>query len=193
VLDDDRFRPRASALVEMLAPALRTHDLDHEAARRGDAVLRRTWLARCPSHLAQAVICETSPGDHFGHTVYDLIEALGYLGRTDPRSVAAALLAADVAALAPAVAPRLYPWLDPELRQVMHAVLSDPGHALRRYWPVDGQLPEALRPPDRGSAAALLGSAYATGLAWCGLTGVKVPEHGFATASAVVERLRYQR
>lgn len=195
ILADDRFRPRAAALIAMLEPALRRHDLDHEAARRGDEALRSAWLARCPAHLAAAVVSETSPGDHFRHCVYDMIEALGYLWskRADPRAVAAALLAADVSALAPEAAPRLYPWLDPELRQMLHGALSDAGHPLRRCWPKDGELPPSLHPPDRAAAASLLGAAYATGLAWCRLAGVDVPDRGFVTASAVVHQLVHQR
>ncbi|GAA5087865.1 hypothetical protein HNP84_008264 [Thermocatellispora tengchongensis] len=195
ILDDDRFRPRAEALVAMLEPALRRPDLDHAAARQGDPAVRRAWLDRCPPHLARAVVPETAPGEHFAHSVYDLIEALGYLSRrrSDPRAVAVALLAADVAALAPKAAPRLYPWLDPELRHLLHATLTDRGHPLRRFWPVDGDLPPALHPPDRGTAATLLGTAYATGLAWCRLCEVAVPPHGFVTASATVSRLTHQR
>jgi hypothetical protein len=195
VLDDDRFRPRAESLLAMLEPGLRAPALDHDAARRGDAELRRAWLARCPPHLARAVVSETSPGEHFRHSMYDLIEALGYLSRrrADPRVVAASLLAADVSAVAPQFASRLYPWLDPELRHVLHITLADPKHTLRRCWPADGELPSALHPPDRGTAAALLGTAYATGLAWCRLMEVEVPAEGFATASATVRRLTHHR
>ncbi|MCG5215350.1 hypothetical protein [Streptosporangium sp. KLBMP 9127] len=195
VLEDDRFRPRAEALLAMLEPALRAPGLDHDAARRGDAEVRRAWLARCPPQLSRAVVSETAPGEHFRHSMYDLIEALGYLGRrrADPRVVAASLLAADVSAVAPESAARLYPWLDPELRHVLHATLTDPAHALRRLWPVDGDLPAALHPPDRGTAAALLGAAYATGLAWSRLLEVETPSNGFATASATVRRLTHHR
>ncbi|MDF5759294.1 hypothetical protein [Spongiactinospora sp. TRM90649] len=191
VLEDDRFRPRATALLAMLQPALRTRDLDHAAAHQGDAAVRRAWLARCPPELTRAVIFETSPGEHFRHTVYDLVQALGYLNRRrgDPRVTAAALLAADVAALAPKAAAKLYPWLDPEMRHVMHTVLADRTHTLRATWPDDGELPAALHPPDVGSGATLLGAAYATGLAWCSLAQVAIPARGFATASATARRL----
>ncbi|MFC4057313.1 hypothetical protein ACFOWE_03360, partial [Planomonospora corallina] len=88
------------------------------------------------------------------------------------------------------------------LRRLLHEVLTDPAHPLRRcrprpggvpYFPEAATLPSALRPPDRGSAAALLGAAYATGLAWCRLSGTEVPERGFATAAAVVHRLVHER
>ncbi|GLW09064.1 hypothetical protein Misp01_41930 [Microtetraspora sp. NBRC 13810] len=195
VLEDDRFRPRAAALLAMLEPALRDPELDRQAARRGDQAVRQTWLARCPPGLARALLKETAPGEHFRHTMYDLTEALGYLARrrADPRPVAAALLAADVAALAPKSARQLYPWLDPELRHAVHSALNDPGHVLRRCWPAGGELPRALHPPDRGTAATLLGAAYATGLAWSRLAGVEVPARGFVTASATVHRLTHQR
>jgi hypothetical protein len=127
--------------------------------------------------------------------IYDLVQALGFVAPmgADPRAVAASLLAADLADCAPRAADGLYPWLDPELRHILHVVLTDASHPLRGCWPRSGELPSALHPPDRATAAALLGAAYATGLAWCRLTGTRVPERGFATASAVVHRLTHER
>ncbi|GAA3442939.1 hypothetical protein [Planomonospora venezuelensis] len=221
VRGDPRFRPRAAALAVMLAPVLRRTGQDAAAAGLGDEEVRQAWLSRCPPHVTLA---ESSPGEHFQHTVYDLVQALGFLAArgADPRAVAGALLAADVAAHAPRAADRLYAWLDPELRHVLRDVLTDPAHPLRRCWPRPrgagsstgsfsgpstgsfavpspapppgpATLPSALHPPDRASAAALLGAAYATGLAWCRLTGTAVPERGFPTASALVHRLAHER
>ncbi|GIH75592.1 hypothetical protein [Planobispora longispora] len=209
VRGDRRFRPRAEALLAMVAPILRRTGEDVSAAHRGDDALRQAWLARCPAHVALA---EVSPGDRFQHALYDLVEALGFLTPkgADPRAVAGALLAADVAAHAPRAADRIYPWLDPELRHILHVVLTRSTHPLRGCWPRSRDaasppassgassappavLPSALQPPDRASAAALLGAAYATGLAWCRLTGTAVPERGFATASALAQRLAHER
>ncbi|MET8047252.1 hypothetical protein ABZU75_06580 [Streptosporangium sp. NPDC005286] len=192
VRGDPRFGPRADALLAMIEPLLRRACQDPVIAHRGDEVVRHAWLSRCPAHMT---LPDASPGDHFQHMVYDLVQALGFLAPmgADPRAVAASLLAADLAAFAPRVADGLYPWLDPELRHILHVVLTDAAHPLRGCWPRSGELPSALHPPDRASAAALLGAAYATGLAWCRLTGTEVPERGFTTASAVVHRLTHER
>ncbi|MEU4830254.1 hypothetical protein [Streptosporangium sp. NPDC023615] len=189
---DPRFGPRADALLCMLGPLLRRACQDPVLAHRGDEEVRDAWLARCPSHVT---LPDAFPGEHFQHAVYDLVAALGFLATAgaDPRAVAASLLAADLEALAPGAADGLSPWLDPESRHIVHAVLADASHPLRRCWPRSGELPAALHPPDRASAAALLGAAYAVGLAWCRLTGTEVPERGFATASAVVHRLTHER
>ncbi|GIH92963.1 hypothetical protein ACFFMN_02190 [Planobispora siamensis] len=194
---DPRFRPRAEALAAMVAPILHRTGEDVAAAHHGDDAVRHLWLSRCAPHVRLA---ETSPGDHFQHTLYDLVEALAFLAPkgADPRAVAASLLAADVAAHAPRAADRLYPWLDPELRHILHVVLIDRTHPLRGCWPRSAEassanLPSALRPPGRAAAAALLGAAYATGLAWCRLSGTAVPERGFATACALVHWLIDER
>ncbi len=47
--------------------------------------------------------------------------------------------------------------------------------------------------PDRASAAAVLGAAYATGLAWQRLTGARVPAKGFAGSQGLVQRLIRER
>lgn len=50
-----------------------------------------------------------------------------------------------------------------------------------------------IEPPDRASAAAVLGAAYAAGLAWRGVSGARVPERGFAGQSALVLRIVHER
>jgi len=107
--------------------------------------------------------------------------------------VAAALLAADVAETAPGVVESLYPWMDPQQRHAFYLALADERHPLRECWPRAGELPEALHPPDRDAAAALLGTAYAVGLAWCRLTGTEPPARGFPVASAASRLLVHQR
>jgi hypothetical protein len=59
--------------------------------------------------------------------------------------------------------------------------------------PEDGGSGEAVEPPDRASAAAVLGAAYAAGLAWGRATGARVPERGFAGAASLVRRLIHER
>ncbi|MFI9432724.1 MULTISPECIES: hypothetical protein [Streptosporangium] len=189
---DRRFRPRAEALLCMVEPVLRRTGPDHSIAHYGDDAVRQAWLSRCPPHVT---LPDSSPGEHFQHALYDLVQTLGFLvpKGADPRAVATSLLAADLSATAPRAADALYPWLDPELRHILHVVLTDPSHPLRGCWPRSGGLHSALHPPDRASAAALLGAAYATGLAWCRLSGTTVPERGFVTAAAVVHRLTHER
>lgn len=204
---DARFRPRADALLAMVGPLSARPWLDHRALQAG--AVRQAWLARCPPHLTAATMPEVSAGDHFRHCLYDMVEALGYLTErgADPRTTAAALLAADVAGVCGTTEPywapgasgtadvvtRIYPWIDDELRNTLYTTLSDPRHPLRMCWPRNGALPAAMVPPDRNAAAALLGSAYATGLAWCRLTGTPTPANGFAVCRAVVQCLVHER
>ncbi|MEU7882173.1 hypothetical protein [Microbispora bryophytorum] len=205
---DPRFRPRADALIAMAEPLLGSPWLDQHALPGG--AVRQAWLSRCPPHLVPATLPEWAPGEHFRHTLYDLVEALDYTAARgmDPRAMAAALLAADVAGVcgvsepawaAPGgsrtaqVVAALYPWMDDELRQALYLALAEPTHPLRGCWPAGGELPPGLVPPDRETAAALLGSAYATGLAWCALTATPAPPEGFAVCSAVVKCLIHQR
>ncbi|GAA3786915.1 hypothetical protein GCM10022226_01380 [Sphaerisporangium flaviroseum] len=193
LLDDSRFRPRAAALLAMVEPLRDQPWPDHPD--QDAAAIRAAWLARCPADLRGAILVETSPGEHFRHSLYDMVRALSFVCAhgADPRAVAASLLAADVQAVAPGVAARLYPWLDAQLRQTYYVTLAEPQHPLRGCWPRAGEPPEALRPPDRASAAALLGAGYATGLAWCRLTGTMPPPRGFPTSAATVSCLIHER
>ncbi|MFC6081155.1 hypothetical protein [Sphaerisporangium aureirubrum] len=190
---DRRFAPRAEALLAMVEPLAARPWLDHHA--RDAATLRRTWLARCPGHLAGAVLPETAPEEHFRHVLYDMVQALAFVGDrgADPRTVAAALLAADVQTVAPEATGRLYPWLDAESRRTYHMALSAPEHPLRDCWPRAGEPAPDVLPPDRASAATLLGAGYATGLAWCRLTGTEPPAHGFPVSAATVRCLIHER
>ncbi|MGN9787444.1 hypothetical protein ACTMTF_38900 [Nonomuraea sp. ZG12] len=50
-----------------------------------------------------------------------------------------------------------------------------------------------VMPPDRAGAAAVLGAAYAVGLAWSRVSGARVPERGFAGSVPLVHRLIHER
>lgn len=72
--------------------------------------------------------------------------------------------------------------------------VPDPARDAGTDSPWGGAVSElALEPPDRGAAAAVLGAAYAVGLAWCRLSEAEVPAKGFAGASAMVHRLMHER
>ncbi|MBO3752924.1 hypothetical protein J5X84_43325 [Streptosporangiaceae bacterium NEAU-GS5] len=190
---DQRFRPRAEALFAMAAPLRAQPWADHHAIAGG--AVRQAWLARCPAHLSPATLADVSPGEHFRHVLYDLVESLGYLAErgADPRAVAASLLGADLAATSSDLVTLLYPWIDDELRHALYIALADSGHPLRGCWPVEGELPHAMAAPDRAGAAAVLGASYATALAWCRLTGSLRPSHGFPVSSALVPTIIHER
>ncbi|MBN6050886.1 hypothetical protein JYK22_02980, partial [Nonomuraea sp. RK-328] len=50
-----------------------------------------------------------------------------------------------------------------------------------------------IEPPDRATAAAVLGAAYAAGLAWQAVSGARVPQRGFAGQAALVRRIVHER
>ncbi|MDR8408375.1 hypothetical protein MTP10_06465 [Nonomuraea sp. 3-1Str] len=50
-----------------------------------------------------------------------------------------------------------------------------------------------IEPPDRATAAGVLGAAYAAGLAWQAVSGARVPERGFAGQAALVRRIVHER
>ena len=196
---DARFRPRARALRSMLKPVLANPGLDDQAATAGDDQVLQAWLARVPARLAGAILDETDPAEHFRHRVYDLVETLSFT--PDPIWAAATFLAAD---LAPGEeAPRLLTdLLDHRLRHALYAVRSRPrqeetgGFALPYSGTGGFAVPAglmAIRPPGRESAAAVLGAVYATGLAWCRLTGARPPATGFPSAPIMVGWLIHER
>ncbi|MFB4292495.1 hypothetical protein ACBI99_32970 [Nonomuraea sp. ATR24] len=201
LLADPRFRPRALALLTMTEPALQQPGLDDHLL--DDQALRSAWLARCPPRLARALLRDTDPEAHLAHTVYDLLEALAHT--PDPARAAAAHLAdlSDSRGLLPGR-------LDHRLRQAyddLHRAGLTSTSAAERTQP-DGF---PIRPPalghatgtgpyavlgeggDRGRVAAVLGAAYAVGLAWSRVSGARVPERGFAGAAALVRRLIHER
>ncbi|MFI6298441.1 hypothetical protein ACIBEJ_43100 [Nonomuraea sp. NPDC050790] len=207
--DDPRFAPRAHALLAMLKPLLHQPGLDHAAALRGDDAVRRAWLARVPADLSRWLLPDTDPGTAFRHTVYDLVESLAF---TSDAVRAAASFLTDL----PGAGERLHGWLDHRVRQAYAELTAhvaeygehtEPdGFAVPAFlwtgatggWPSRATSPATARgvlvaPPDRGSAAAVLGAAYAAGLTWCGLTGARLPEEGLAGARAIVRRLVHER
>ncbi|SDM42369.1 hypothetical protein [Nonomuraea jiangxiensis] len=197
LLSDTRFRPRALALLTMVEPVLREPTLD--AGLDDDEAVRRAWLERCPARLCRALMGETDREAHFSHAVYDLVEALQFA--RDPRQAAATFLA-DLSDSRGALPARLDHRLRLAYEELDRAGLTGtsagestepdgfpvPGRVLTMPAPVT-----EVAPPDRASAAAVLGAAYATGLAWGGLTGAKVPERGLAGQAALVRRLIHER
>ncbi|MEV4114012.1 hypothetical protein [Nonomuraea sp. NPDC049695] len=197
LMSDTRFRPRALALLTMVEPMLRRPGLDDTLT---DAeALRAEWLDRCPRRLCRALLVENDVAAHFSHAVYDLVEALAFM--PDPPMAAATFLA-DLSDSKGTLQARLdhrlrhaYGELDragltgtsasestaPEGFPVLGRVLTKPAPALE------------VAPPDRASAAAVLGAAYATGLAWGRLTGAKVPQSGLAGQTALVRRVVHER
>ncbi|MFI7615968.1 hypothetical protein ACIBP6_32585 [Nonomuraea terrae] len=203
LLLDTRFRPRALALLTMVEPMLRRPELtDPDDA----AALRRVWLERCPARLCRALLVENDPEAHFSHTLYDLVEALTFL--PDPRKGAAAFLAdlSDSGGRLPGLLDHRLRAAYEELRRAgltgaSAAESTEPdgfpvqaraGGVSTAPAPVPAPVLE-VAPPDRWSAAAVLGAAYAMGLAWERLTGAKVPERGLPGQSALVARLIHER
>ncbi|TMR89655.1 hypothetical protein [Nonomuraea basaltis] len=200
LMSDTRFRPRALALLTMVEPVLRQPGLDD--ACPDDEAVRRAWLGRCPARLGRALLVETGPEAHFSHSVYDLAEALAFM--PDPARAAATFLAdlSDSRGLLPAR-------LDHRLRMAYEGLARAglTGTSARESTEPDGFPVRArpggvstapapvleVTPPGRASAAAVLGAAYATGLAWGRLTGAKVPERGLARQSELVSRLIHER
>ncbi|TMR37595.1 hypothetical protein ETD85_07285 [Nonomuraea zeae] len=200
LLSDTRFRPRALALLTMVEPVLRRPGLD--AGLADDEAVREAWLRRCPARLGRALFWETDPEAHFRHAVYDLAEALRFA--SDPAGATAAYLAdlSDSKGRLPSLLDhrlrRAYEELDRAGLTGTSAgdstepdgfpVITQTGGVSMKPAPV-----LEVAPPDRGSAAAVLGAAYATGLAWGKLTGARVPERGLAGQTALVRRLIHER
>ncbi|MGW4800863.1 hypothetical protein ACWEPC_51435, partial [Nonomuraea sp. NPDC004297] len=194
LLLDTRFRPRALALLTMVEPMLRRSAF--EDPRVEDAAMRQEWLERCPARLRLALLVENDPEGHFTHTLYDLVEALSFM--PDPRAAAASFLA-DLSDSGGVLPGRLDHRLRMAYEELRHAGLTGTSAAETTQpegFPV--RTSEALptlevAPPDRGSAAAVLGAAYATGLAWGRLTGARLPERGLAGQSALVRKIVHER
>ncbi|MGP3958296.1 hypothetical protein ACTWPT_19990 [Nonomuraea sp. 3N208] len=200
LMSDTRFRPRALALLTMVEPMLRRRGLDDTLP--GDEAVRRAWLGRCPTRLSRALLVETDPEAHFSHSVYDLAEALAFMPHP-PRSTAAFLAdLSDSRGLLPARLDHRLRMAYEELERAGLTGTSAGETTAPDGFPVQGRAGGVsiapapvleVAPPDRGSAAAVLGAAYATGLAWGRLTGAKVPERGLAGQSALVQKLVHER
>lgn len=195
--DDPRFQARADALLAMAGTTLGNPTVDYGALPYGDEAIVQQWLTRCPPHLVPALRTESSPGDSFRHAFYTFAEAVADItgdasdpAYIEPRMVAAALLAADLAVVREDVASAIVPWLDPEIRYTVQAVMSRPGHPLRRLWPDDLTLAEPLRSAVAASgegADTLLAAMYELDLAWCRLAGgMPARPRGFPTPNAIV-------
>ncbi|KAB2386234.1 AAA family ATPase [Actinomadura montaniterrae] len=192
--DDPRFQIRADALLAILGTTLSNPTVDYGALPYGDQAIVQQWLTRCPPHLVPALRNESSPGDNFRHAFYTLSEAIADLpgdpadpAYTEPRMVAAALLAADLDVVRKDVAGSIVPWLDPEIRYTVQAVAEQKGHPLRRLWPVDMRLPDPLRAAGSGEGAeTLLAAMYELDLAWCRLGGMPARPRGFPVPTAII-------
>ncbi|MFB4276533.1 hypothetical protein ACBJ59_14680 [Nonomuraea sp. MTCD27] len=198
LLLDTRFRPRALALLTMVEPVLRRPGLDdaHDAAEP----VRRAWLGRCPARLCRALLVENDPEAHFSHALYDLVEALSFM--PDPREAAAAFLAdlSDSRGTLPGRLDHRLRLAYEELRRAGRTGTSAAESTQPQGFPVrTGGVSVApapvleVAPPDRASGAAVLGAAYAMGLAWGRLTGAKVPERGLAGQAALVRKIVHER
>ncbi|WP_043615431.1 hypothetical protein [Nonomuraea candida] len=207
LLLDTRFRPRALALLTMVEPMLRRPELAvaqepprHDDPREHDAAMRRAWLARCPSRLCRALLVENDPEADFSHVLYDLVAALSF--EPDPRAAAASFLA-DLSDSGGRLPGRLDHRLRQAYEELRRAGLTgtSAGEATEpEGFPVrPGGVSVApapvveVAPPDRASAATVLGAAYATGLAWGRLTGAKLPERGLAGQAALVRKIVHER
>ncbi|WP_435875145.1 hypothetical protein [Nonomuraea fuscirosea] len=165
-----------------------------------DAGLREAWLERVPARLCRALLTENDPEAHFTHTVYDLVEALSFM--PDPPAAAATFLAdlSDSRHLLPERLDHRLRMAYEELARAGRVGTSAADSTEPDGFPVrTGGLSVApapvleVAPPDRASAAAVLGAAYAMGLAWGRLTGAKVPERGLASQSALVRKIVHER
>ncbi|WP_344263709.1 AAA family ATPase [Actinomadura napierensis] len=192
--DDVRFQIRADALLAILGTTLSNPTVDYGALPYGDQAIVQQWLTRCPPHLVPALRNESSPGDNFRHAFYTLSEVLARSAgdpadpaHTEPRMVAAALLAADLDVVRKDVADSIVPWLDPEIRYTVQAVTEQKGHPLRRLWPADLRLPEPLGSACSGEdAETLLAAMYELDLAWCRLGGMPARPRGFPVPTAII-------
>jgi hypothetical protein len=186
------FQPRADALSAMAGATLQMVQNDQGGIRFGDAAVFQEWLRRCPPHLRVALLRETAPGDHFRLACYDLASAAAALpaaaaGPGEARRVALALLAADLEG-APGAAATAMAWLDPEGVRTLQS-FAQPGHPLRRLWPVGDTLPDAVAGADPQILRTLLAASYSVDLAWCRLAGAAPPRPGFTVPAALMKSI----
>ncbi|MCW2900696.1 MAG: hypothetical protein JWO67_2961 [Streptosporangiaceae bacterium] len=190
---DPRFRPGADALAAITSATLPMVQQDMAAARFGPATITQEWRRRCPAEFATPMVRDGAPGEYLRLGVYDLAETVAglsrrSLGAAEARRAGVAVLAADLQGAPHAVAAVL-PWLDPDSAGTLHAVLTQPGHPLREFWPRDGRLPEVLRCDRAEDVQALLATSYTVALTWCRLAHVPPPAPGFAVAAAAAAEL----
>ncbi len=201
VREDVRFQPRADALIAMLGVTLQNPTVDYGALSYGDQAVVQQWLTRCPPSLAPALRVEASAGEHFRNCYYDLATAVtpaagdpSERGYVEPRLIAAALLAADLAVVRQEVSSQVIGWLDPQVGEVMRAMLTQPDHPLRRFWPEGDRVPRPLREhmDEAGPAArnTLLATMYGADLAWCRLGGgIPARPRGFPSSVAILAEI----
>ncbi|WP_345392302.1 hypothetical protein [Nonomuraea salmonea] len=167
LLLDTRFRPRALALLTMVEPMLRQAEIGEPYD--DDAALRQAWLERCPARLCRALLVENDLDEHFSHALYDLVDALSFM--PDPREAAAAFLA-DLSDSKGALPGRLDHRLRMAYEELRRAGLTgtSAGEATEpEGFPVRGGVSVApapvleVAPPDRASAAAVLGGRVRDG------------------------------
>ncbi|GAA0966986.1 hypothetical protein [Actinocorallia libanotica] len=196
--DEPRFTARADALLAILNATLADPQQDYGALPHGDAAVAQLWVTRCPPNLSPGLRAESSPGDGFRHLFYDLahclVPAAGEPGDptfVEPRLIAAALLAADLAIVRQDLVTEVTRWLDPELRFTAQAMITQPGHPLRRrFWPIDQRLPPQLRDGTAAGREELLAVLYAVALGWCRLGGgIPARPRGFPAPVAVLAEL----
>ncbi|MGH3376475.1 MAG: hypothetical protein ACRDP6_17225 [Actinoallomurus sp.] len=199
--EDVRFQPRADALIAMLGVTLQNPTVDYGALSYGDRAVVQQWLTRCPPALAPALRVEASAGEHFRNTYYDLATALAPVagepserGYVEPRLIAAALLSADLSVVRQDVSNQVIGWLDPQVGEVMRAMLIQRDHPLRPFWPESDRLPRSLR--ERMDTAGptvrntLLATMYGADLAWCRLGGgIPARPRGFPSSVAILAEI----
>ncbi|WP_344451799.1 hypothetical protein, partial [Actinocorallia aurantiaca] len=196
--DEPRFTARADALLAILNVTLSDPQQDYGALPHGDAAVAQLWITRCPPNLSPGLRAESSPGDGFRHLFYDLagclVPAAGEPGDpafVEPRLIAASMLATDLAIVRQDVVTEVTRWLDPEIRFTVQAMISQPGHPLRRrFWPIDQRLPQQLRDGTAGNREELLAVLFSVALSWCRLGGgIPARPRGFPAPVAVLAEL----
>ncbi|MEU8249853.1 hypothetical protein [Nonomuraea sp. NPDC048916] len=145
-----------------------------------------------PAHAAATLLADLSDsrGSLPGHLDHRLRRAYGELARAGLTGTSAA----------ESTQPDGFPVLGPAQPLPADSGRHAPAAPEGEGWHVLARAPGRhvvsgfeIEPPGRASAAAVLGAAYATGLAWGRVSGAKVPERGFAGQSALVRRLVHER